>query len=99
VALENKRKEVRSGLQKEQRDLREVEATRDVANWALKLAQQTLEMQQSKLQQGQATLADVEQAQLDESEKFVEYLDATFAEQKAQITMLQATGQLAQALQ
>jgi outer membrane protein TolC len=99
VTLENKRKEIRSGVQKEQRDLREVEATRDVANWALKLAQQTLEMQQSKLQQGQATLADVEQAQLDESEKFVEFLDATFAEQRAQITLLQATGQLAQALQ
>jgi outer membrane protein len=99
VTLENKRKEVRGGVEKQHRDLREVEATRDVANWALKLAQQTLEMQQSKLQQGQSTLADVEQAQLDESEKFVDFLDATFAEQKARITLLQATGQLAQALQ
>jgi outer membrane protein TolC len=99
AALENKRIQVRSGVQQEQQDLRELEASRDVANWALKLAQQTLDLQQSKLQQGQATLGDVEQAQLDESEKFVEFLDANFAQQKAQITLLQSTGQLAKVFQ
>jgi outer membrane protein len=93
--LTNKREQVRSGAEEQWQNLRELEAGRDVANWALKLAQQTLELQQSKLQQGQATLGDVEQAQLDESEKFVEFLDANFAEQKAQIALLEATGQLA----
>jgi len=93
--LTTKREQVRSGAEEQWQNLRELEASRDVANWALKLAQQTLELQQSKLQQGQATLGDVEQAQLDESEKFVEFLDANFAEQKAQIALLQATGQLA----
>ncbi len=95
ASLTTKREQVRSGAEEQWQNLRELEAGRDVANWALKLAQQTLELQQSKLQQGQATLGDVEQAQLDESEKFVEFLDANFAEQKAQIALLQATGQLA----
>jgi outer membrane protein TolC len=95
ATLATKRQQVRSGVEQQQQNLRELEASRDVANWALKLAQQTLELQQSKLQQGQATLGDVEQAQLDESEKFVEFLDANFAQQKAQISLLQATGQLA----
>ncbi|HKV47823.1 MAG TPA: TolC family protein [Candidatus Acidoferrales bacterium] len=95
ATLVTKRQQVRSGVEQQQQNLREIEASRDVANWALKLAQQTLELQQSKLQQGQATLGDVEQAQLDESEKFVEFLDANFAQQKAQISLLQATGQLA----
>jgi outer membrane protein TolC len=99
TALANKRQQVRSGVQQQQQDLRELEASRDVANWTLKLAQQTLDLQQSKLQQGQATLGDVEQAQLDESEKFVQFLDANFAEQKAQITLLQSTGQLAKLFQ
>jgi outer membrane protein len=99
VALANKRQQVRSGVQQQQQNLRELEASREVANWALKLAQQTLDLQQSKLQQGQATLGDVEQAQIDENEKFVEFLDANFAAQKAQITLLQATGQLAQVFQ
>lgn len=99
VTLENKRKQVRSGVEEQQRSLRELEASRDVANWALKLAQQTLALQQSRLQQGQVTLADVEQAQLDENEKFVDFLDANFAQQKAQITLLQSTGQLANVFQ
>ena len=99
TALANKRLQVRAGAQQQQQDLRELSAGRDVANWALKLAQQTLDLQQSKLQQGQATLADVEQAQLDENQKFVDFLDATFAEQKAQISLLQATGQLAKVFQ
>ena len=97
--LATKRLQVRSGVEEQQQNLREMEASRDVANWALKLSQQTLELQQSKLQQGQATLGDVEQAQLDESEKFIEFLDANFAQQKAQITLLQATGQLARVFQ
>ena len=95
ATLVTKRQQVRSGVEQQRQNLRELEASRDVANWALKLAQQTLELQQSKLQQGQATLGDVEQAQLDESEKFVAFLDANFAQQKAQISLLQATGQLA----
>ena len=95
ATLVTKRQQVRSGVEQQQQNLREIEASRDVANWALKLAQQTLELEQSKLQQGQATLGDVEQAQLDESEKFVQFLDANFAQQKAQISLLQATGQLA----
>jgi outer membrane protein len=99
TALANKRLQVRSGAQQQQQNLRELEAERDVANWALKLAQQTFDLQQSKMQQGQATLADVEQAQLDENEKFVEFLDANFAQQKAQISLLQATGQLAKVFQ
>lgn len=97
--LASKRLQVRSGVEEQHQNLRELEATRDVANWALKLAQQTLELQQSKLQQGQATLGDVEQAQLDESEKFIAFLDANFAQQKAQITLLQQTGQLAKVFQ
>ena len=97
--LATKRLQVRSGVEEQQQNLREMEASRDVANWVLKLSQQTLELQQSKLQQGQATLGDVEQAQLDESEKFIEFLDANFAQQKAQITLLQATGQLARVFQ
>jgi outer membrane protein len=99
AALVNKRQQVRSSVEEQQQNLRELEAGRDVANWALKLAQQTLDLQQSKLQQGQATLGDVEQAQIDENEKFVDFLDANFAQQKAQIAVLQSTGQLAKVFQ
>jgi outer membrane protein len=97
--LGNKRMEVRNGARQQERDLREIEATREVARLALKLAQETLAVQQTKLEQGQATLGDVEQSRLDESERWVEFLDADFAQQKAQISLLQSTGQLAKVFQ
>jgi outer membrane protein len=99
AALESKRLQVRGDIRQKQRDLRELDAGLEVANDAWKLSQQTLDLQQAKLQQGQATLADVEAAQLDENDKWVGYLDARFAQQKAQIVILQSTGQLAKVFQ
>jgi outer membrane protein TolC len=99
ATLENKRQQVRADAKQQQQDLRELDAAREVANWALKYAQQNLDLAQTRLQQGQATLGDVEQAQLDESERFVEFLDADFADQKAQVGLLQSTGQLAKVFQ
>lgn len=99
ATLDSKRRQVRSDTKEQQQNLRELDASRDVASLALKLAQETVDQQQARLQQGQATLGDVEQAQLDENEKFVDYIDANFADDKAKITLLQATGQLAKVFQ
>ena len=54
---------------------------------------------QAKFDQGRATLQDIEQARLDESDKWVAFLDADFARQQGQLTLLQATGQLAKVFQ
>lgn len=99
ATVESKRQQVRSDTKQQQQNLRELDASRDVASLDYKLAQETVDQENARLQQGQATLSDVEQAQLDENEKFVEYIDANFADQKAQITLLQATGQLAKVFQ
>jgi hypothetical protein len=44
-------------------------------------------------------LQEIEQARLDENEKWVAFLDSDFARQQAQLTLLQATGQLAKVFQ
>jgi len=93
--LSNKRQEVRVEVQQKARNVREMDASREVARLDLQLAQQTLQLQQAKFDQGQATLQEIEEARLDESEKWVAFLDADFARQQAQLTLLQATGQLA----
>jgi hypothetical protein len=41
------------------------------------------------------TLQEIEQAHVDENDKWMAFLDADFARQHAQLTLLQATGQLA----
>ena len=99
IALGNRRQQVRLQSQQTTRQSRELEASREVARLDLKVAQQTLELTQAKLDDGKATLRDVEQARLDESEKWMNFLDADLAWQKSQLKVLQTTGQLAKVLQ
>jgi outer membrane protein len=95
LTLGNKRQEVRFDVQQKARTVRELDASRDVARLDLQLAQETLQLEQAKFDQNRATLQEIEQARLDESDKWVAFLDADFARQQAQLTLLQATGQLA----
>jgi len=99
LTLGNKRQEARLDIDQKARGVRELDATREVARLDLKLAQETMQMTQAKFDQGQVTLRDIEQARLDESDKWVSFLDADFARQQGQLTLLQATGQLVKVFQ
>lgn len=99
LAVGNKRQEVRLDVQQKTRNVAEFDATREVARLDLKLAQESVELVQARFDQGRATLQEIEQARLDESDKWVAFLDADFAREQAQLTLLQATGQLAKVLQ
>jgi outer membrane protein TolC len=97
--LSNRRQQVRADVQQKVRTVRELDAGREVARLDLKLAQESLQQEQAKLDQGRATLQEIEQARLDENEKWIAFLDADFAREQAQIVLLQATGQLARVFQ
>ena len=99
VALSNTRQQARLDIQQKSQNLRELEADREVARLDLQLAQQNLQLEQAKFDQGRATLQEIEQARLDENDKWLAFLDADFARHQAQLTLLQATGQLAKVFQ
>jgi outer membrane protein TolC len=99
LTLGNKRQEARQDVLQKQRDVRELEATYQVARLDLKLAQETVQLTQAKFDEGRATLRDIEQVRLDENDKFVAFLDVDFARQRGQLTLLRATGQLAKVFQ
>jgi outer membrane protein len=99
LALTNRRREVRLQAQQTTRESRELQAGREVARLDLKVAQQSVEIVQAKLDEGKATLRDVERARLEESDKWMGFLDADLAWQESQLRILQATGQLAKVLQ
>jgi outer membrane protein len=99
LLLGNKRQQVRFDVQQKARSVRELDASREVARLDLQLAQETLQLEQAKFDQGRITLQEIEQARLDENDKWVAFLDADFARQQAQLTLLQATGQLAKVFQ
>jgi len=93
--LGTKRRDLRIDVQQRVRNVRELDAAREVARLELKLAQETLAETQAKFDENRASLRDLEQARLEESEKWVAFLDANFARQQAELGLLQTTGQLA----
>jgi outer membrane protein TolC len=99
LALSNRRREVRLEAQQSTRESRELEAGREVARLDLKVAQQNVEIVQAQLDEGKATLGDVEQARLQESDRWAAFLESDLAWQKSQLKILETTGQLAKVLQ
>ena len=97
LELASDKRTVRIGAEQKVRALRETDAGRDVAQLDLQLAQEQLQDVQVKFNQGRATLRDLEQARVAENEKWLAFLDANLSREKAQLDLLQATGQLAQA--
>ncbi len=94
-----KRRDLRLDVVQKVRSVRELDAAKEVARLDLKLAQETTGLTQSKFEEGRATLRDLEQSRLDENEKWLAFLDAEFAKQKAQLAVMEATGQLAKVFQ
>jgi len=99
AAVGSKRQEVRIEVRQKARDVRELDAGREVARLDLKLAQETLAITQTRFEQGQSSLRELEQDRLTESEKWVEFLNADFARKQGQLSFLQTTGQLAAVFQ
>jgi outer membrane protein len=94
ASLSNKKMEVSAEVRQKTRRIREMEAAREVARLELQLAQQRVGVLQSQFSEGQVNLREVEQARLEENDKWMAYLDATFQRQQAQLDLLRAAGQL-----
>lgn len=94
TALENKRSEVSAAVRVKTRRLRERDAAKEVARLELQLAQQNLTVLQSQFSEGKVNLREVERARLDESDRWMSYLDSNFQRQQAQLDLLQTAGQL-----
>jgi outer membrane protein TolC len=92
--LASKKSEVSSSVRVKTRRLRERDAAKEVARLELQLAQQNLTVLQSQFSEGRLNLREVERARVDESEKWMAYLDANFQRQQAELDLLQTAGQL-----
>jgi outer membrane protein len=92
--LANKKTEITSSVRQKTRHLRERDAAKEVARLELQLAQQDVTVLQSQFHEGKVNLREVERARLQENEKWMQYLDANFQRQQAQLDLLQTAGQL-----
>jgi len=99
AALENKKNQVSADVRKKTRRVREMDAAKEVARLQLQLAQQSVGALQSQFEEGKTNLRDVERARLEENDRWMAYLDATFQRQQAQVELLRTAGQLDKVLE
>ena len=95
----NKQNQVSSDVRRKTRRVRETDAGKEVARLELQLVQQDLAQLQARFEEGKESLQVVEKARVDENEKWMALLDATFQRQQAQLDLLKTAGQLDKVLQ
>jgi outer membrane protein TolC len=94
TVLADKQSQLSSEVRQRTRYLRERDALKEVARLELQLAQQNLAVLESQFTEGKVNLREVESARLEESDKWMSYLNANFLRQQAQLDLLRAAGQL-----
>ncbi len=99
INLAGKRSQVSADVRQRSRKVQQTDARKEVSRLELQLAQQNVAILQSQFDEGKANLRDVEKARLDENEKWMSFLDATFQRQQAQLELLRTAGQLDKVLE
>lgn len=92
--VKNKRSQLALDVRAQARAVREADLGKEVARLELKVAQQNQSVVQAQFDQGRATIKEISQAQLDENDKWLAFLDADFQRQQAELRLLQLTGQV-----
>ena len=99
ASLSSKQNRVSADVRRMTRHVRETDAGKEVARLELQLVQQNLAQLQARFEEGKVSLQEVEKARLEENEKWMALLDATFQRQQAQLDLLKTAGQLDKVLQ
>jgi outer membrane protein TolC len=99
ASLSSKQNQVSADVRRKTRRVRETEAGKEVARLQLQLVQQDLAQLQARFNEGKVSLQEIERVRLDENEKWMALLDATFSRQQAQLDLLKTAGQLDKVLQ
>ena len=98
VQAKSKRSEVERKVRGQAHTVHELEQDRNYARLDRDLAQQNVKVLQSQFDQGRLTMSELEQAHLDESDKWRTFFDADYQWQVAKLALLQLTGQIGSAL-
>lgn len=79
--------------------LAKADMARQVAQADLELAREQLSVLLAQMNEGRATLRQVEEARFGENEKWIAFYDAQFSTERARLELLRQTGELRAALQ
>ncbi len=98
VEAKSKRSEVERNVRGQAYLVQRWVQARKVARLDLDLAQENTKVLQAQFEEGRATRSELEQAHLDESDKWRAFFDADFQSQIAKLALLQLTGQIGKVL-
>jgi outer membrane protein len=99
VEYSNARNRLNSDLQTAFRDARRAQTNAEVARLDLDLAREALSVNLAQMEEGRATLRQVEEARLMENGKWIAFYDAQYAVEKAKWNVLRLTGELSAAIE
>ena len=94
IELTNLRNRLSSDIQQSFRDVNKAESAADVARLDLELAREQLSVTLAQMQEGRATMRNVEEARILENQKWIAFYDSQYTVEKAQWNVLRLTGNL-----
>jgi outer membrane protein TolC len=94
VDLDNARNRLRSDLQQSFRNVHKSETAAEVARLDLEVAREQLSVYLAQMQEGRATLRQVEEARVVENDKWMAFYDAQYTMERARWSVLRLTGDL-----
>jgi outer membrane protein TolC len=99
VELQSAKDRIAMSLHQSYQGMDRAKLSGDLAKQELDLARDRLTLALDQLNDGRATLRDVEQARIDESEKWIAFYDAQFSQERARLDLLRQTGSFLASLQ
>lgn len=99
VEMQNAKDRIAMAVHQSYATINRAKLAADLAKQDLDLSRDRLTLALDQLNDGRATLRDLEQARIDESEKWIAFYDAQFNQEKARLDLLHQTGSLASAIQ
>jgi outer membrane protein TolC len=98
IQFRNVRRRIESDTRRAFEDIQQAEAARDLARLDLEVARQQVSVLLAQMQEGRASLRQVEEARAAETEKWIAFYDAGTTVEKARLNLLRQTGDLLAAL-
>ena len=99
IDLNNARNRLRSDLAESFRNVHKAETAAEVARLDLDVAREQLSVDLAQMQEGRATLRQVEEARVAENDKWMAFYDAQYAMERARWSVLRLTGDLLAAVE
>jgi len=99
IDLNNARNRLRSDIEQSFRNVRKAETSAEVARLDLDVAREQLSVNLAQMQEGRATLRQVEESRVAENDKWMAFYDAQYTMERARWSVLRLTGDLLAAVE